>query len=139
MRRPSSRATTSVPKRSGTESPAARAPRANSAAAASRPTPSTSCVSRSGIVAAAAPCGTFGGCSGGAGVGGGGGSVTVVVVAGSVVVCIGSVVVVVGSVVVCVGSVVVVGSGDGATGGGGGGGGGGGASSCFSSKTRFAS
>ena len=133
LERPSSRATTSLPNRSGIASPAARAPRANSFAAASRPIPSTSCASSVVIVAAAAPCATFGGCVGGAGAG----AATVVVVAGTVVVSVGSVaagstaVVVVG-LVVCVGSVVVV------TGGAGAGGAGGARSRCRS-KTRFAS
>src|SRR5581483_7395930 len=72
------------------------------------------------VDAAAAPCGTFGGCAGGGGGGGGAGSVTVVVVVsvGSVVVCVGSVVVWVGSVTVGSGC-----GGGGATGAGGGGGG----------------
>ena len=142
-RSPRRRAATSVPKRHGTFKPAARAPRAHSVAAASRPTPSTISALSIVIEAVAAPCGTFGGCAGGAGAGGGGGgagSVTVVVVVGSVtvgsvVVCVGSVTV--GSVVVGVGSV-TVGSGCGGVTGGGGGGGGG-ARSCFRSKTRFAS
>src|SRR5579862_647633 len=131
MRSPSSRAATSVPNRGGIFRPAARAPFAYSAAAADRPTPSTSSASSIVIVATAFGSATFGGCAGG----GGGGVATVVVVTGAIVVT-GTVVVVGAVVVVCVVSVVVVvvvvvigavvvGCG--------------GASSCCNPKTRFAS